>query len=69
MTFLMTMFSYDGSVGEREMRALDRVRDVYGIRTVSVDETKRQIKVEYDASHLNQNDIAFMFRNAGIRLQ
>ena len=69
MTFLITVFRYDGSVGERELRAFDAVRDVYGIRTLSIDESKRQISVEYDASRLTYSDLGFMFRNAGIRVQ
>ena len=69
MTFLTALFPYKGPLHEREMRALDDVRDVYGIRIVSIDERKQRILVEYDASRLLQSDILFMLRNAGIRLQ
>lgn len=69
MTFLTVLFPYKGPLHEREMRALDDVRDVYGIRVVSIDERKQRILVEYDASRLLQSDILFLLRNAGIRLQ
>lgn len=69
MTFLRVLFPYKGPLHEREMRALDDVRDVYGIRIVSIDERKQRILVEYDASRLLQSDILFLLRNAGIRLQ
>lgn len=68
MTFLVSNFCYQGIVTEREIRALDGIRDVYGIRAVLIDEKNRKIRVEYDASRLKQNDIGFMLRNAGIRL-
>jgi hypothetical protein len=32
MTFLEAVFAYQPPVGERELGALNRVRDVYGIR-------------------------------------
>ena len=69
MTFLTALFPYKGPLHEREMRALDDVRDVYGIRIVSIDEGKQRILVEYDASRLLQSDILFMLRSAGIRLE
>jgi hypothetical protein len=68
MTFLVSNFCYQGIVTEREIRAIDGIREVYGIRAVSIDENKRNIRVEYDASRLKQNDIGFMLRNVGIRL-
>jgi hypothetical protein len=69
MTFLTALFPYKGPLHEREMRALDDVRDVYGIRIVSIDERKQRILVEYDASRLLQSDILFLLRNAGLGVQ
>ena len=68
MTFLVAVFPYQGTVTERAVRALDEIRDVYGIRALFVDETRRNIRVEYDASRLKESDIGFMLRNAGIGL-
>ena len=69
MTFLTALFPYKGPLHEGEMRALDDVRDVYGIRIVSIDERKQRILVEYDASRLLQSDILFLLRNAGLDVQ
>lgn len=69
MTFLEASFPYQPPIGQRELAALDGVRDVYGIRTVRFEETLHRIVVEYDASRLTKSDIAFMLRGAGIRLQ
>ena len=51
-------------LGERVVRALDRVRDVHGIRQLSV-EKGRTIRVEYDASRLTRNDVGALLREAG----
>ena len=69
MTFLEVVFNYEPPVGERELAALNSVRDVYGIRLVSFNQERNAVTVEYDASRLTKSDIEFMLRNAGIRLQ
>jgi hypothetical protein len=69
MTFLEVVFNYEPPVGERELAALNGVRDVYGIRLVSFNQERNAVTVEYDASRLTKSDIEFMLRNAGIRLQ
>ena len=69
MTFLEVVFNYEPPVGERELAALNGVRDVYGIRLVRFDQERNAVTIEYDASRLTKSDIEFMLRNAGIRLQ
>jgi hypothetical protein len=66
MTQLEVSFRYGSVPGEREMRALDSVRDVYGIRRLSFDPPGRIIRVEYDASRLKEPVVASLLRNAGI---
>jgi hypothetical protein len=66
MTQLEVSFRYGSVPGEREMRALDSVRDVYGIRRLSFDQPGRIIRVEYDASRLKEPAVASLLRNAGI---
>ena len=68
MTFLQAVFSYEPPVGERELIALNDVRDVYGIRLVRFNEALRSVTVEYDASRLTRSDLEFLLRNAGIRI-
>jgi hypothetical protein len=45
------------------------VRRVYGIRDLRLDEQRRVIKVEYDASRLNESHIAALLAEAGFELR
>lgn len=68
MTALDVVFRYGAAPGEAEIRAIAPLRDVYGIRKVSFDENERTVRVEYDASRLNENIVAGLLRRAGIDL-
>lgn len=68
MTLLDSTFFYASPPTENACRALDRVREVYGFRQISFDENAHAIRVEYDASHLTENDIEALLRDAGIQL-
>ena len=52
MTPTDVVFRYGSAPGIREIRALDSVREVYGIRRITFDEKERTVRVEYDASRL-----------------
>ena len=69
MTQLEVRFRYGATPGEREMRALDSLRDVYGIRRITFDEKDRIIRVEFDASRLKEPSVASLLRRAGIDVQ
>ena len=66
MTYLDVVFSYGSQPGENEMRAIDTMREVYGIRRVRFDEKERTVRVEFDASRMKQEAVAKLLRNAGI---
>jgi hypothetical protein len=66
MTQLEVCFRYGAVPGEKEMSALDTLRDVYGIRRITFDEKQRIIRVEFDASRLKEPTIAALLRRAGI---
>ncbi len=68
MTALDVVFRYGAAPGEAEIRAIAPMRDVYGIRKVSFDEKQRTVRVEYDASRLNEKIVAGLLRRAGIDL-
>ncbi|MGD0830341.1 MAG: hypothetical protein ABR907_05310 [Terracidiphilus sp.] len=68
MTLLQADFVYEGPIGEREAACIAEIRNIYGIWALKLDEKNRTVIVDYDASRLNGNDIAFMLRNAGISL-
>jgi hypothetical protein len=66
MTYLDVAYRYGASPGEREMRAIDGVREVYGVRKIEFDEKERNVRVEFDASRLNEDAVAKLLRQAGI---
>lgn len=69
MTQLEVRFRFGAIPGEKEMRALDTLRDVYGIRRITFDENDRIIRVEFDASRLKEPAVAALLRRAGIDVQ
>lgn len=66
MTAVDVVFRYGNNPGEREMRALDNVWEVYGIRRVQFNEGEKTIRVEYDATRMNEDVVAGLLRRAGI---
>ena len=66
MTYLDVVFSYGSVPGESEVRAIDSMREVYGIRAVRFDEKQKVVRVEFDASRLKQDAVVRMLRQAGI---
>ena len=69
MTYLEVAFSYQSLPGEKEMRALDGVREVYGIQSLRFDEKARTVRVLFDASRLGDDAVARMLRQAGLGLK
>jgi hypothetical protein len=69
MTAVDVAFRYGNAPGPSEMRALDSVRDVYGIRRIMFNEKERTIRVEYDATRFNEDVVARLLREAGIDLR
>ena len=66
MTYLEIVFPYSAVPGENEVRAIDGMREVYGIRHVFFNEKDRTVRVEFDASRLKQDAVARLLRQAGI---
>jgi hypothetical protein len=66
MTHLDVAYRYTGSVRETEMRALDSMREVYGVRRITLNEKERIVRVEFDASRLKEPAIAGLLRQAGV---
>jgi hypothetical protein len=69
MTQLEVAYRYGSAPGEAEMRALDSVREVYGIRRMRFDSKERIVHVEFDASRLKEPVIAGLLRQAGLDVQ
>lgn len=69
MTYLDVVFSYGSQPRENELRAIDGMREVYGIRSVRFNEKERTVRVEFDASRLKQDAVAKLLRQAGVDIQ
>lgn len=66
MTQMEVAYSYAGPPSESVMRAVDNMREVYGIRKVSFDEKEQTVRVEYDASRFKEPVVANLLRKAGV---
>ncbi len=69
MTQLEVAYRYGNVPSESEMRAIDGMREVYGVRRITFDEKQRTVRVEFDASRMKEPVIAGLLRRAGIDLQ
>jgi copper chaperone CopZ len=66
MTSLDVVFRYGVPPGEAEMRALKSVREVYGIKAVRFDVKNKTVRVEFDASRLNEQSVESLLRRADL---
>jgi hypothetical protein len=66
MTYMDVVFRYGAVPGETELRAIDGMREVYGIRGVKFNQTERTVRVGYDASRLKADGVARLLRQAGV---
>lgn len=69
MTMLDVVFKYGMPPGEKQMLALNNAWEVYGVRKIKFDEKEHTVRVEYDATRLNDGEIAAILRGAGIDLR
>jgi hypothetical protein len=68
MTTVDVCFRYGIAPGEREMRGLNAMREVYGIRSLRFNEKLRTVTVEFDASRLDESAVESLLRSAGLDL-
>jgi hypothetical protein len=66
MTYLDVVFPYGANPGESELRAIDGMREVYGVLQVLFNEKDRTVRVKFDASRLKREAVARLLRQAGI---
>ena len=69
MTYLEVAYRYQTPPGEAELRAIDSVREVYGIQGIRFNEKERTVRVLFDASRLKGDSVAKLLRQAGIDVQ
>jgi len=68
MTQLDVSYRYVNRPDETMMRAIDNMREVYGIRRVSFNEKEQVVRIEYDASRLKEPVVAKLLRNTGLAI-
>jgi hypothetical protein len=66
MTQLDVLYRYGVSPTESATLAMAKVREVYGVRRMELDETNKTVRVEYDASRLTEPVIHQLLRRAGL---
>jgi len=69
MTHLDVCFRYRRQPGIEQMRAIDSMREVYGIRRIAFNEQEKTVSVEYDASRLSEAVVAGLLRHAGLDIE
>ena len=68
MTQLEVAYRYVAPPTEAIMRAMDNMREVYGIRRIIFNEAERIIRIEFDASRFKEPVIAGLLRRTGLDL-
>jgi hypothetical protein len=66
MTYLDIVFRYGAMPSETALRAIDGMREVYGVRGVHFNEAERTVRVGYDASRMKADAVAKLLRQAGV---
>jgi hypothetical protein len=66
MTYMDVVFRYGARPSEIALRAIDGMREVYGVRGVNFNEAERTVRVGYDASRMKVDGVAKLLRQAGI---
>jgi hypothetical protein len=66
MTQLDVLYRYGAAPTESAVLAMAKVREVYGVRRMQLDEAEKIVRVEYDASRLTEPVIHQLLRRAGL---
>ena len=66
MTQLDVLYRYGVPPTEAAALAVARIREVYGVRRVAFDEAEKTVRLEYDATRLNEPTIHQLLRRAGL---
>jgi hypothetical protein len=66
MTQLDVVYRYGVAPTEAAALAVARIREVYGVRGIVFDEAAKTVRVEFDATRLNEPTIHQLLRRAGV---
>jgi hypothetical protein len=68
MTTVEILFRYAAPPNESVALALAGIRDVYGIRKLSLDSAARTVRVEFDATRLTVASVTKLIRMSGLEI-
>jgi hypothetical protein len=66
MTTVVVIFKYQGELGSAVARKLGESFTHLGFRKIAVDEREQTITIEYDATRMDENDVAAKLRTFGV---
>ena len=66
MTLLEATFELQSPLSHEQLRSLGEFANTYGLRRFRVDEAKRQLSFEYDASRLRETEVTHVLHQAKI---
>lgn len=66
LTLVDITYELQSSLRPDQLRALGEFANTYGLRRFRMDEEKKQISFEYDASRLKETEVAHVLRQARI---
>jgi len=66
MTLVEATYELQSPLGEEQLRNLGHFANTYGLRRFRIDEHKKQLSFEYDASRLRETELAHVLRQARI---
>ena len=69
MTYFEVAYRYRTKPAAEEMRAIDAIREVYGVQRIQFNERDHTVRVLFDASRLNEDVIASLLRRAGLDIE
>jgi len=66
MTSVVAVFKFQGKLGLRQAQNLGESFTHLGVRKIQVNENEGTISVEYDATRMDQSEVAALLRRLGI---
>ena len=66
MTLVEITYELQSPLNEEQLRTLGAFANTYGLRRFRVDDSKKNLSFEYDASRLRETEVAHVLRQARI---
>ncbi len=66
MTLVEVTYELQSPLSEEQLRHLGEFANIYGLRRFRLDDSKRQLSFEYDASRLRETEVAHALGRAKI---